>query len=66
MTIVSIRFRIADIHFMPEYLYRNYNNDERLRGGKKHGILFTRSNSAKLRRTSGVSIDDSHWPSYTT
>ena len=25
---------------MPEYLYRNYNNDERQRE-KKHGIMFT-------------------------
>ena len=43
LTMVSIIFRVADIHFMSEYLYRNDNNDERQRGGKKHDVLFTRS-----------------------
>ena len=26
---------------MPEYLYINYNNDERRQRGKKNGVLFT-------------------------
>ena len=50
---------------MPEYLYRNDNNDERQWGGKKTWRLVYKI-SAKLRRLSCVSIDDSHWLSYTT
>ena len=32
---------------MPEYLYRNYNNDERRQRGKKHGVLFTNLHPCK-------------------